>query len=74
MAVTIVPGKYQCAETQSTARGRDSVAPILAQDCVYSLRASAFIGLPCPKKMAGIVSTIFVTPRINHQPGLFVNN
>src|SRR6185436_10357387 len=55
MAVTQVPGRYQCAETATTARGRGSARPMAAQASVYALRSMAFIGLPCPKKKAGIV-------------------
>src|SRR6185503_11541743 len=50
----MVAGRYQCAETQSTARGRGRSLPMDAQPSVQGLWISAFIGLPCPKKMAGI--------------------
>jgi hypothetical protein len=46
MAVTAVPGKYQCAETQRIARGRGIDRPIRDQASVYSFRASAFKGFP----------------------------
>jgi hypothetical protein len=46
VAVIAVPGKYQCAETDSTARGRGTRWPIAAQPRVQSLTWSAFIGLP----------------------------
>src|SRR6188474_1695551 len=55
MAVTQVPGRYQCAETATTARGRGSARPMAAQASVYVLRWMAFMGLPCPKKNAGMV-------------------
>src|SRR5215213_2755002 len=54
IAVTKVPGTYQWAETHSTALGRGTSSPILAQALVYSLTSRAFIGLPCPKKIAGM--------------------
>src|ERR1700692_474312 len=45
---------YQCAEMHRMALGRGRLAPIVAHVSVYWLRDRAFIGLPCPKKMAGI--------------------
>jgi hypothetical protein len=45
---------------QSTALGRWISFPITAQPSVQALRISAFIGLPCPKKMAGIGFDIFI--------------
>jgi hypothetical protein len=53
--VTItVYGKYQCADTASTAFGLGIEVPRSVQPSVQVLLANAFIGLPCPKKMAGI--------------------
>src|SRR4051812_9686617 len=54
VAVTRVPGRYQCAETATIARGRGRARPRAAQASVYALRWIAFIGLPCPKKKAGM--------------------
>src|SRR5678816_4150661 len=54
IAVTKVAGRYQCAETHSTARGRGISFPIAAQPFAQALCIKAFIGLPCPKKIAGI--------------------
>src|SRR5688500_4648000 len=62
IAVTKVAGRYQWAETQTTARGRGMSLPMDAQPCVQTLCVSAFIGLPCPKKMAGMGDAIFNTP------------
>src|SRR5262252_4747158 len=53
MAVTAVPAMYQCAEIESTARGRGSFAPSAAQPRVQAFVCSAFIGLPCPRNSAG---------------------
>jgi hypothetical protein len=55
MAVTATPGRYQCAEIETIARGRGSERPIAAQASVVALRVIAFTGLPWPKKIAGIV-------------------
>jgi hypothetical protein len=55
-----VPGTYQWAEMQSTARGRGAEAPRAAQAFDHSLGSKAFIGLPCPKKMVGIRVGIFI--------------
>src|SRR5690349_3975860 len=55
-AVTAVPGRYQCAETHSTARGRGRSFPRLAQPRVQLFSWMAFIGFPCPKKIAGILA------------------
>ena len=49
-----VAGMYQCAEMLRIARGRGIVRPIADQLRVKALVASAFIGLPWPKKIAGI--------------------
>jgi hypothetical protein len=54
LIVTPVPGTYQCADTASTAFGRGMDLPIDAHPSVYLFVAKAFIGLPCPKKIAGI--------------------
>src|SRR5260370_9666381 len=53
--VTAVSETYQCAEMQRIALGRGSDLPILLQPSVYWLRSRAFIGFPCPRKIAGIV-------------------
>ena len=45
---------------QRIARGRGIVFPMLDQAAVQSLFWSAFIGLPCPKKMAGMELVILV--------------
>jgi len=52
--VTAASSMYQCADTQRIAFGFGSFAPIEAHCSVYGFRSSAFIGFPCPKKMAGI--------------------
>jgi hypothetical protein len=62
ITVTKVPGRYQWAEIESTARGRRMCLPMVAQPSVQALCDKAFIGLPCPKKMAGIGFAIFKTP------------
>src|SRR5690349_3706822 len=59
IALTSVAGKYQCADTQTIARGRGIDLPIMAQPLVQSFCWSAFIGLPCPKKIAGIGWAMF---------------
>ena len=54
IAVTAVPGMYQCAEIARTARGLGtSPAPSVAQERVQIFSSNAFIGLPCPMKTAG---------------------
>jgi hypothetical protein len=40
--------------------GLGAVAPSLRQASVYWLRASVFIGLPCPKKMTGMRALVAV--------------
>src|SRR5271157_3785649 len=45
---------YQCADTQRTAFGFGSFAPIAVQCSVYGFWSRAFIGFPCPKNKAGI--------------------
>jgi hypothetical protein len=55
MAVTAVALMYQCAETARIARGRGTEVPNERQASVYRLRSRAFIGVPCPKKAAGMV-------------------
>jgi hypothetical protein len=47
-------GMYQCAEMQRMTFGRGTDRPIAAQPSVQVFRVIAFIGFPCPKKMAGI--------------------
>jgi len=42
------------AETHTIARGAGKLWPSARQPSVYWLRASAFIGLPCPTKIAGM--------------------
>jgi hypothetical protein len=56
--VTPVAGTYQCADTQTIARGRGSSAPMRRQASVYGLVDTAFIGLPWPKKIAGRLSAM----------------
>src|SRR5258706_2805840 len=55
IAVTPVPGTYQCADTQRIAFGVGMDFAIARQPSVYAFVASAFIGLPWPKKIAGQV-------------------
>ena len=52
IAVTAVPGTYQCAENISTARAFGNRAPSARHASAYG-PPSAFIGLPWPKKIAG---------------------
>src|SRR5688500_12405322 len=54
MVVTSVPGRYQCAETHTIARGRGMLRPSARQPSVQALVCNAFIGLPWPKKIAGM--------------------
>ena len=54
IAVTATVGTYQCAETIRMARGRGKEAPMARQASVYRLRSSAFMGLPWPRKAAGM--------------------
>jgi hypothetical protein len=54
IAVTATPGRYQCADTETIARGRGIAFPIAAHPSVYELRVIAFIGVPCPKNIAGM--------------------
>jgi hypothetical protein len=54
MAVTWVPSRYQWAETHSTALGRGRDVPIALHPSENGFRSMAFIGLPCPRKIAGI--------------------
>src|SRR5512135_2741174 len=49
-----VPGTYQWAETASTAVGRGTDRPTAPQASVNAFLARAFIGLPWPRKTAGI--------------------
>src|SRR3546814_6570655 len=48
----------QCAETTRIARGLPMDSPIARQPSVQAFDWMAFIGLPCPKKMAGVLSGI----------------
>ena len=52
---------YQCAETDSMAFGLGISAPIAAHPSVHTLCSSAFMGLPCPKKTAGMGFAGFFT-------------
>ena len=56
MAVTEIPGMNQCAEMESIARGRGRLAAMADHALVYAFDSKAFIGLPCPKKIAGMRS------------------
>lgn len=51
-------GNVPVRRNREHAFGLRSSAPIAVQASVYSLCSSAFIGLPCPKKTAGIVGPI----------------
>lgn len=62
LTVTPVSGTNQCAEIERMARGRTVSAAIRRHPSVYSLFITAFIGLPCPKKIAGRMSAIVVYP------------
>src|SRR5690606_6383163 len=54
IAVTAVALTYQCADTTRIARGRGTEAPNVRHASVKRLRSIAFIGLPWPRKAAGI--------------------
>src|SRR5665213_629901 len=54
IAVTATPGINQCAEIIRIARGFSMEAPTEAHARVYWLDVSAFIGFPCPKKIAEV--------------------
>ena len=60
MAVTAVALTYQWADTIRMARGRGTEAPKLRQASVKRLRSSAFIGLPWPRKAAGMAALVFM--------------
>jgi hypothetical protein len=63
MAVTAVSGTYQCAEIAKIALGFGMDAPMALHPSVYAFVWIAFIGFPCPKKIAGIRSAISVALR-----------
>jgi 2-dehydropantoate 2-reductase len=58
--VTPVPGTYQCAEMHRIAFGLGMEFAIADHPRVYALSASAFMGLPWPKKIAGSVMQGFL--------------
>jgi hypothetical protein len=53
---------YQWAEIIRMARGRGMERPKARHASVYRLRSRAFIGLPCPKKTAGIGGGVMADP------------
>jgi hypothetical protein len=59
--VIAVAPMYQCALTTRIARGRGTDAPNARHAEVYRFTSRAFIGLPCPKKAAGISSAVDAT-------------
>src|SRR5689334_23072294 len=61
IAVTAVYGTYQCAEMATTARGFGIDVPMFRHARVYSFSARAFMGLPCPTKIAGRRGTVLTT-------------
>ncbi len=63
IAVTAVALTYQCAETIRIARGRGTEAPNDRHASVKRLRSSAFIGLPWPRKAAGMATLRFIRLR-----------
>ncbi len=72
MDVTIVAGMYQWADTQRTAPGRGIEAPRAVQPSLHLFCRMAFIGLPCPIKMAGMdfasaVAITFFLPGPDYQ-------
>ena len=69
IAVTAVYGTYQCADIDSTARGFAIDVPMLRQARVYALSARAFMGLPCPTKMAGKRETVLTAGLRNDSNG-----
>lgn len=58
LTVTPVPGTNQCAEIERMARGRAMSVAMRRHPFVYALFINAFMGLPCPKKIAGSMSAI----------------
>ena len=54
LTVTSVPGTYQCAEIETMAFGLAVCSPMRRHASVKGLWLMAFIGLPWPKKIAGI--------------------
>ena len=58
VTVTPVSGTYQCAEIDRIALGRLVLLADPPPGAVYVLLRKAFIGLPWPKKIAGIGSTM----------------
>ncbi len=51
--VTPVCGTYQCAEIDRITLGLGMRSPMRRQASVKRLSSRAFMGLPCPKKIAG---------------------
>src|SRR5664279_697896 len=66
LIVTAVPGTNQCAEIARIARGLGVRSPMLRHASVYALLEIAFMGLPCPKKIAGIGSSVMARPGQAH--------
>src|SRR5688572_2199464 len=64
--VTAVPGAYQCAETDRMAFGGVMLLPMRRHPSVQALLAMAFIGLPWPKKIAGITVACPPSLRLTH--------
>ena len=64
LTVTPVPGTNQCAEMERIALGLGVSTPRLLQRAVYAFSASAFIGLPCPKNMAGSMQFYEASPKV----------
>src|SRR5690606_20456659 len=53
LLVTKVPGTYQCAETESTARGTGRLSPRARKARDQRLSSIAFMGEPCPTNTTG---------------------
>jgi len=71
IAVTAVTGTNQCAEIDKITRGRGIRAPMETHAEVYSFFASAFMGFPWPKKIAGMRMTkayYYWSPELGGRP------
>src|SRR5450759_1263663 len=68
IAVTAVALMYQCAETTRIACGRGTAWPNALHAEVYRLVSSAFIGLPWPKKAAGMVAVGLLVVSVLTEP------
>src|SRR5690242_624325 len=74
IAVTAVTVVYQCAETTRMARGLGTPAPNDCHAFEYRFVSSAFIGLPCPRKAAGMSGAVVMTHSCWHWPCVRARN